>query len=54
MSLTHGEPKVGTCPNCGSNRWHKHDTYCDDEQDNCFPFYCDACGEGFEAEEAVI
>jgi hypothetical protein len=43
------------CPNCCSTNNHKHDTYCDDEheEDNCFPFYCDDCGEGFEEDYLV-
>lgn len=55
MSLTIGEQKAVTCPECGSTNVHQHDTYCDDEHeagdDNsyCWPFYCDDCGEGFEA-----
>jgi hypothetical protein len=38
------------CPNCGSQNVHEHDSYCDDEHDegNCFSFYCDDCGEGFD------
>lgn len=42
------------CTECGSSKYHEHDNWCDDEHadglENCFPFYCDECGEGFDEE----
>lgn len=43
-----------SCPHCSSLKVHKHDSYCDDEHadglENCFEFYCDECGKGFDLE----
>jgi len=44
-----------SCPECRSTDFHKHDSYCDDEHEDtgdvevdCFAYYCNQCGEGFD------
>lgn len=41
------------CPYCDSVKNHLHDAYCDDEHapGDCYAFYCDECGQGFDEGE---